>query len=253
MVVTLDLNCDLGEGFGRWQLGDDLDILPWVTSANVACGFHAGDPSIMRRVCAGAVASGVAIGAHVSYRDLAGFGRRFMAMDPDELSAEVLYQISALAGIARAEGGAVSYVKPHGALYWAMQTHPQQARAVLTAVRTFNAKLPVLGLAGGPWLAASVEAGLRAIPEAFVDRRYTAAGTLLPRAQPGAVLSDSKQVLRQVLELAAGTVTTNTGALTSVEARSICLHGDNHEAADLARAVHQALVGHGVVLRSFAR
>ncbi len=206
----------------------------------------------MRRVCAGAVANDVAIGAHVSYRDLAGFGRRFMAMDSDELNADVLYQISALAGIARAAGGAVSYVKPHGALYWAMQTHPKHARAVLSAVKTFNAELPVLGLAGGPWLAASAEAGLSAVPEAFADRRYTAAGTLMPRDQPGAVLSDSRQVLRQVLELAAGSVTTDTGVLIGIEARSICLHGDNHEAAYLARAAYQALVGQGVVLRSFA-
>ncbi|HYY17242.1 MAG TPA: 5-oxoprolinase subunit PxpA, partial [Streptosporangiaceae bacterium] len=164
---AIDLNADLGEGFGAWRLGDDEALLAIVTSANIACGFHAGDPLILRRCCAAAVARGVAIGAQVSYRDLAGFGRREMDVPPDELTAEVLYQLAALDGIARAEGGRVRYVKPHGALYNRMARDPVQAAAVAAAVAAYDRSLPLLTLPGGAAVQAAADAGLRAAAEAF--------------------------------------------------------------------------------------
>src|SRR5215212_7847206 len=181
---TVDLNADLGEGFGVWRLGDDDALLDVVTSANVACGFHAGDPATMRRVCARAASAGVAVGAQVSYRDLAGFGRRFIDVEPAELTDDVLYQLAALDGIARASGSRVAYVKPHGALYNAVVDHEAQAEAVVRAVTAFDDRLPLLGLPGSALLRRAEEAGLRPVGEGFADRGYTAAGTLVPRREP---------------------------------------------------------------------
>lgn len=181
---VIDLNADLGESFGAWRLGDDEGLLALVTSANIACGFHAGDPLTIRRACAGAIARGVTIGAQVSYRDLAGFGRREMAVPPDELTAEVLYQIAALDGIARAEGGRVSYVKPHGALYNRCVRDPVQSAAVAAAIGAYDARLPLLTLPGSEAARVAAEAGLTVVAEAFADRAYRADGTLVPRGQP---------------------------------------------------------------------
>src|SRR3954469_16310537 len=186
-MSRVDLNSDLGEGFGQWTLGDDDALLDVVTSANVACGFHASDPSIMSRVCARATGSGVAIGAQVGYRDLAGFGRRFIDMEPDALTADVIYQIGALEAFARVAGSRVRYVKPHGALYNAIVHHEEQAAAVVAAVRDYSAELPVLGLPGSAFLRAAEKAGLRTVREFFVDRGYTPSGTLVPRREPGPV------------------------------------------------------------------
>ncbi|MFG2297948.1 LamB/YcsF family protein [Streptomyces sp. NPDC048603] len=241
----IDLNADLGEGFGRWTLTDDEALLSVVTSANVACGFHAGDPSIMRRVCELAAERNVRIGAQVSYRDLAGFGRRSMDVPPDELAAEIAYQIGALEVFARAAGSRVSYVKPHGALYNRTVHDAGQAAAVVAGVRLAvgpgGAALPVLGLPGSLLLDAAAEAGLPAVPEAFADRAYTPEGTLVPRGEPGAVLHDPDAVVRQALELV------RTGA-----GRSLCLHGDTPGAAGLAMRVRQALVEAGVAVEAFA-
>ena len=187
---VIDLNADLGESFGAWRLGDDDALLAIVTSANIACGFHAGDPLTIRRACAGAIARGVSIGAQVSYRDLAGFGRREMTVPPEELTAEVLYQIAALDGIARTEGGRVSYVKPHGALYNRCVRDAVQAAAVAEAIRAYDPALPLLTLPGGEAVKAAADAGLTVVAEAFADRAYHADGTLVPRGQPGAVISD---------------------------------------------------------------
>ena len=170
MSTPIDLNADLGEGFGVWRLGDDDALLDIVTSANVACGFHAGDPVTMRRVCARAAAAGVAVGAQVSYRDLAGFGRRFIDVEPAELAADVLYQLAALDGIARAAGTRVSYVKPHGALYNAAVAHQGHAQAVIDAVLAYDRRLPVLGLPGSALLREAEAAGMRPVPEGFADR-----------------------------------------------------------------------------------
>src|SRR5580698_10635147 len=204
VTVVVDLNADLGESFGAWRLGDDEALLALVTSANIACGFHAGDPLTIRRACAGAIARGVTIGAQVSYRDLAGFGRREMDVPPDELTAEVLYQIAALDGIARAEGGRVSYVKPHGALYNRAVWDPVQAGAVIAAIRAYDPALPLLTLPGSVAAVEASAAGLRVVSEAFADRAYNDDGTVVSRSQPGAVLTDPQAVARRVVGLVTG-------------------------------------------------
>jgi UPF0271 protein len=245
--VTVDLNADLGEGFGVWRLGDDDALLEVVTSANVACGFHAGDPSTMRRVCTRAVAAGVAIGAQVSYRDLAGFGRRFVDVAPAELTDDVLYQLAALDGIARTCGGRVRYLKPHGALYNAVVTHEAQAAAVVAAVRAYDAALPVLGLPGSALLRAAADAGLPTVTEGFADRGYTPAGTLVPRREPGALVHGPDEVAARAVRMAReGTVIAVDGSDVPVEVRSVCVHGDTPGAVALARAVRSALAAAGL-------
>jgi UPF0271 protein len=248
----IDLNADLGEGFGVWQLGDDDALLEVVTSANVACGFHAGDPSIMRRVCERAVAGGVAIGAQVSYRDLAGFGRRFLDVAPAELAADVLYQLAALDGIARTVGGRVAYVKPHGALYNAAVTHDEQAGAVVEAVAGYDPSLAVLGLPGSALLARAGRAGLRVVPEGFADRGYTAEGTLLPRGRTGALIDDPALVAQRAVRMAVdGVVVAVDGSRVAVDVESICLHGDTPGAVGLARSVRAELAAAGIAVAAF--
>ncbi|MFG2003219.1 LamB/YcsF family protein [Spirillospora sp. NPDC048911] len=250
-MPVIDINADLGEGFGVWELGDDLALLDVITSANVACGFHAGDPLIMRRVCAGAVERGVTIGAQVSYRDLAGFGRREMDVAAPELTAEILYQLAALDGIARAEDGRVAYVKPHGALYNRIVRDPVQARAVADAVRAYDPALPILTLPGSAVY--KVAEGLTVVAECFADRAYTPEGRLVSRREPGAVVHDPDAVAERAVRMAvAGTVVAVDGAEVPLKARSVCVHGDTPGAVELARAVRAALAGAGVTLESFA-
>ncbi|MGW4788659.1 LamB/YcsF family protein [Streptomyces sp. NPDC004230] len=249
----IDLNADLGEGFGRWQLTDDERLLSVVTSANVACGFHAGDAATMRRVCALAAERGVRIGAQVSYRDLAGFGRRSMDVPPAELAAEVAYQIGALEVFARAAGSRVSYVKPHGALYNRVVHDERQAEAVVDGVLLADAALPVLGLPGSRLLEVAEKAGLPAVTEAFTDRAYTEEGTLVPRGEDGAVVTDPDGVVERSVGLARfGVVTAHSGREISVRARSLCLHGDTPGAVGLARRVRAALEAAGVHVEAFA-
>ena len=250
---VIDLNADLGESFGMWRLGDDEALLTLITSANVACGFHAGDPLTLQRTCANAVAGGVAIGAQVSYRDLAGFGRREMVVPPAELTAEVLYQIAALDGIARAEGGRVSYVKPHGALYNRAIRDPVQAKAIVEAVCRYDPALPLLTLPHGEAAAAGTAAGLTVVAEAFADRAYLDDGTLMPRGQPGAVLTDPEQVASRAVGMATRqVVSAASGQDVPVPARSLCIHGDTAGAVGLARAVRAALAAAGVTVQPFA-
>lgn len=250
--TVIDLNADLGEGFGRWRLTDDEALLAAVTSANIACGFHAGDPATMRRVCELAAERGVRIGAQVSYRDLAGFGRRAMDVPPAELAAEVAYQIGALEVFARAAGSVVSYVKPHGALYNRAVRDAGQAAALVDGVRLAGG-LPVLGLPGSRLLAAAAEAGLPTVAEAFADRSYTAEGTLVPRAEPGAVVEEEDAVVARSVGLARdGRVTAVTGESVAVEARSLCVHGDTPGAARLAVRVRQSLEAAGLRVEAFA-
>ncbi|HEX4702431.1 MAG TPA: 5-oxoprolinase subunit PxpA [Pseudonocardiaceae bacterium] len=249
--MVIDLNSDLGEGFGAWRLGDDDGLLDVVTSANVACGFHAGDPVTMRKVCVAAVARGVVIGAQVSYRDLAGFGRRFMDVAPTELADEVLYQIGALEAFARAAGGRVAYVKPHGALYNATVHHEAQARAVVAGVRAYG-DLPVLGLPGSRLLAEADAAGLRCVQEAFADRGYTPAGTLVPRTEPNALITDTDAVVERAMRLAEhGELVAVDGTVLPSSARSLCLHGDTPGAVQHATAVRAALEAAGVPITPF--
>jgi 5-oxoprolinase (ATP-hydrolysing) subunit A len=252
-LPVLDLNADLGESYGAWRLGDDEALLGLVTSANIACGFHAGDPLTIRRACAGAVARQVTIGAQVSYRDLAGFGRREMSVPPDELAAEVLYQLAALDGIARAEGGRVRYVKPHGALYNRAVRDPEQAAAIVAAIRSYDAALPVLTLPGSALAAAADSAGLPVVAETFADRAYNDDATLVGRGQPGAVLTDPEVVAARVTSLATrGFLRSASGRELRIGARSVCVHGDTEGAVQLASKVRAALEDAGVRLVPFA-
>jgi 5-oxoprolinase (ATP-hydrolysing) subunit A len=251
--VPIDLNADLGEGFGVWRLGDDDALLDVVTSANVACGFHAGDPVTMRRVCAAAAQRDVAIGAQVGYRDLAGFGRRRIDVDPEELAADVLYQIGALDGCARAAGTRVRYVKPHGALYNTAADDPGQAEAVASAIAAYDRGLPVLALPGSALADAANAAGLTFVPEAFADRAYLPTGRLAPRGQPGAVIDDPYEVVARAAAFALHhRVTTTDGSVLPVEARSLCVHGDTPGAVYLAGEIRRTLVDAGVTLAPFA-
>jgi len=249
---SIDLNSDLGESFGAWTMGDDAAMLQLVTSANVACGFHAGDASTMLETCRLAAQDGVAVGAHVSYRDLAGFGRRATDVPPDVLHAEVLYQLSALSGIARTAGAAVTYVKPHGALYNRIVGDRAQADAVVRAVADFDPSLAVLGLAGSEVAHSAEAAGLRFVREAFVDRGYLADGTLVPRGRAGAVLSGDESIAARAVRLAVeGTVTAADGTEIRVEVDSLCVHGDTPGAVAMAAAVRSALAEAGVSVAGF--
>ncbi len=251
--VRIDLNADLGEGFGVWRLGDDDALLDVITSANVACGFHAGDPTTMRRVCVGAAQRGVSIGAQVGYRDLAGFGRRRMDIDVDDLAADVLYQLGALDACARAAGSRVRYVKPHGALYNTASDDAEQAGAVASAVAAFDPALPLLALPGSALADAARAAGLPFVPEAFADRGYQPDGRLVPRSQPGAVIEDPYDVVaRAAAFVLHHHVTAVDGTGLTVEARSLCVHGDTPGAVYLATEIRRTLADAGVTLASFA-
>lgn len=249
----MDLNADLGEGFGVWALGDDEALLSVVTSANVACGFHAGDAVTMRRVCEIAAANGVAVGAQVGYRDLAGFGRRKIDYDPAELRDEIIYQIAALDGFCRVHGERVRYVKPHGALYNAAMVDEVQASAVVAAVIDFDASLPLLCLPGSALATCAQRAGLRTVAEGYADRAYRSDGTLVSRREPGAVISDPDVVVARALDMATRKrITTHDGVEIECPVESLCLHGDTPGAVELARAVRKALADAGVRLAAFA-
>jgi UPF0271 protein len=248
----VDLNADLGEVLDGVPT-DDAGLVEVVTSANVACGLHSGDATTMHRVSALCVGRGVAIGAQVSYRDREGFGRRFLDVDPAVLADDVLEQVVSLDALAATVGGRVSYVKPHGALYNAIVRHERQAAAVVEGVRAYGDELAVLGLPGSRWLALAAAAGLRPVHEAFADRAYAADGTLVPRSEPGAVLSDEAAVVDRCVRLAtAGEVVAADGSVLRVDAESLCVHGDTPAAVRLARAVRAALTAAGVDLAPFA-
>lgn len=243
----IDLNCDLGESFGAWRMGEDAALLDLVSSANVACGFHAGDPTIMQRTVALAAARGVAIGAHVSLPDLQGFGRREMAVTPAEVHAMTLYQLGALHAFARATGTAVAHVKPHGALYNMAARDRALADAIADAVRAFDPALALFGLAGSALLDAGRAAGLRVVSEAFADRRYRADGSLQPRREPDAVIDDADAATAQALRMAQhGEVTAVDGQRVALKADTLCLHGDGTHAVDFARRLRAALEAAGL-------
>lgn len=250
-IPRIDLNSDLGEVTGPRGLDDDR-MLAVVSSANVACGAHAGDPATMRRTVRGAVARGVAVGAHISYRDLAGFGRRQLDVPSDVLRADVMYQLGALRAIAEAEGTRVRYVKPHGALYNTSAIDERVAEDVAAAVAAVDPTLVLLGLPGSVALSVADGAGLATATEAFADRAYTPAGTLVPRGEPGAVLDDAEEVAARTLRLVTtGLVTAVDGTDVAVRADSVCVHGDTPGAVAMARRVRSLLAEEGVALRSF--
>ena len=239
---AIDLNADLGESYGIWSLGDDTAMLDLVTSANVACGYHGGDPSTLRRVCQAAADRGVSIGAQVSYPDLIGFGRRFIDIDPDELRDAVLYQLGALDGFAQVAGAGVKYVKPHGGLYHACVSHHEQAEAVVAAAHEFDPSMAILGPPGSPLLAVADAMGMEPVAEAFADRAYLPDGRLVPRTEPESVLTDPAVVAARAVTLATERrVTAVDGSTVTVAARSICIHGDTPGSVALARAVRAGL------------
>lgn len=251
-MAGIDLNADLGEGFGVWRLGDDGAMLDIVTSANVACGFHAGDPASLMRVCRSAAERGVRIGAQVSYRDLAGFGRRFIDVAAEDLVADVVYQIGALQAVAHASGTSVSYVKPHGALYNTIVTHREQAAAVAEAVRLVDAGLPVLGMTGSALFDEAARVGIRTVAEAFADRAYRPDGQLVSRREPGAVLHDAAQIAARVETMVtSGQVSATDGTLLTLGVESVCVHGDSPGAVEIATAVRDRLKAAGIEIRSF--
>ena len=251
-MTVIDLNSDLGESLGAWKMGDDAAMLDIVTSANVACGFHAGDAAGILATLRAAAARGVAVGAHVGYRDLAGFGRRNMDVASADLVADVIYQIGALQGLARAAGTTVRYVKPHGALYNTIAHDERQARDVIAAIRAADPSLVLVALAGSALVGWARAEGLTVVAEAFADRAYTAQGTLVSRREPGAVLHDAQAVARRMVRLVReGVVEAIDGCVTRVEADSICVHGDSPGAVQMARAVREALTREGVTLRAF--
>lgn len=252
-MPSIDINSDLGESFGAWSMGDDDAMLDIVTSANVACGFHAGDPAGILRTLKAAAARQVSIGAHVSYPDKVGFGRRNMDVASDELTADVIYQIGALQGLAQAAGTRVSYVKPHGALYNTIAHDRRQALAVIAAIRAVDSRLVLVALAGSSLIELACEQGLTCIAEAFADRAYTPEGTLVSRREPGAVLHDPQLIAQRMLRLVEdGTLEAIDGSITRIQADSICVHGDSPAAVAMARELRRVMEQANMRLQAFA-
>ena len=251
-MTSIDLNSDLGEGFGAWQMGNDTAMLAIVTSANIACGFHAGDPAGIFSVLKEAAARDVAVGAHVAYRDLVGFGRRNMEPSSAELVGDIIYQIGALQGLATAAGTKVRYVKPHGALYNTIAHDKRQAADVIAAIKAVDPSLVFMALAGAPIVAQARAAGLSVVCEAFADRAYNADGSLVSRRLPGAVLHDAQAIAQRTLRFVeSGRVTAIDGTDIALGAQSICVHGDTPEAVAIARALRETLTSRGVALKPF--
>lgn len=252
-MPTIDINSDLGESFGAWSMGDDAAMLDVVTSANVACGFHAGDPAGILRTLKAAAARNVSIGAHVAYPDKVGFGRRNMDVTSDELTADVIYQIGALQGLAKAAGTCVSYVKPHGALYNTIAHDRRQALAVIEAIRATDSSLILVALAGSSLIELARNEGLQCVAEAFADRAYTPQGTLVSRREPGAVLHDPALIAQRMLRLVEdGTLEAIDGSVTRIQADSICVHGDSPAAVEMARELRRVLKQANLSLKPFA-
>ena len=251
-MPSIDLNADLGEGYGRWRVADEAAVLPLVSSASIACGFHAGDPLTMRESVRLAVRHGVAVGAHPGLPDLRGFGRRDMQLAPDEITADVLYQVGALHAVCRAEGARLRYVKPHGALYNRAAVDDAVAGAVADGVRLAGADLVLLALAGSALARAGERLGLRVAREAFADRAYRADATLLPRTEPGAVL-DADGAAAQAIRIARdGAAVAVDGTALRVEADSLCVHGDNPHAPAALASIRAALAAAGIAVAPFA-
>lgn len=249
--MSIDINCDIGESFGPWVMGADAEVMPHITSANVACGAHAGDPRIMRRTVRAAKAHGVAVGAHPGFADLQGFGRREMQADPSEVEDSLLAQIGALAAIARAEGVPIRHVKAHGALYNMAARDRTLAEAIARAIKAFDPSLVMFGLPNSPMMEAGVAAGLRVAAEGFADRSYEADGSLTPRSRAGAVIHDVDRVVdRAVRMVRDGVVLTSDGKEIPLKVDTICVHGDTPGASVLTQRIRAALVAAGIQVRS---
>lgn len=251
-MTAIDLNSDLGESYGAWRMGDDETMLAIVSSANVACGFHAGDPAGIWKTVKAAAEKCVSIGAHVSYPDRVGFGRRDMDVTSGELIADVIYQIGALKGMAAAAGVTVGYVKPHGALYNRIAHDPKQGQAVIDAIKAIDPTLVLMGLANAPILKLAQESGLKTVAEAFADRAYTPDGQLVSRREQGSVLHDTRLIARRMLQLARqGTLEAIDGSTIKIDAQSICVHGDSPGAVAIAQEIRRAFEADGITVRPF--
>jgi UPF0271 protein len=245
--VKIDLNCDMGESFGPWRMGADEQVMPHITSANIACGAHAGDPVVMRATVRLAKAAGAAVGAHPGFADLHGFGRREMTVDPAELEASLIAQIGALSAIARVEGLKIQHVKPHGALYNMAARDRALSDVIARAIAAVDATLVFFGLPGSPMMDAGRAAGLRVAAEGFADRAYELDGSLTPRSRSGAVIHEVDAVVARAVRMATdGVVLTPGGQEIALRVDTICVHGDTPGAAELARRIHDALGERGV-------
>ena len=252
--MTIDLNGDMGESFGAYRIGEDEELVKYVTSANIACGFHAGDPAVKRRTVKLCLEHGVEIGAHPGLPDLIGFGRRGMQITPEEAYELMLYQVGALQGFVRAEGGVMRHVKPHGALYNMAAVQRPLARAIAEAIYRLDPELVLFGLAGSELIRAAEAIGLQVASEAFADRTYRLDGTLTPRSEPGAVIHDAQQAVEQTIRLIReGIVRTRQGEEVSLAADTLCIHGDGPEALALASLIKARLLQEGVAVRPYGR
>lgn len=248
-MARVDLNCDLGESFGAYTIGMDAQAITHVTSVNIACGLHAGDPCVMRKTAQLARDANVAIGAHPGYPDLQGFGRRAMALSPDDVYASMLYQIGALSAFVKAAGATLHHVKPHGALYNAAAKDAALAQAIAQAVKDFDSTLILVGLAGSESIRAAQNAGLQTASEFFADRAYRGNGTLVPRGTEGAVIhSEKAAIARSLRAITEGVVETADGMLIPIAADTICIHGDNPSAVAFAASIHAALQEAGITV-----
>ena len=252
-MAAIDLNSDLGESYGAWRMGDDTAMLAVVSSANIACGFHAGDPAGIYSTVKAAAENGVVIGAHVSYPDRVGFGRRDLDATAEELIADVIYQIGAIKGVAAAAGTTVRYVKPHGALYNRIAHDAKQGQAVIDGIKAVDPALILMGLANAPILDLARRSGLAVVAEAFADRAYTPKGELVSRREAGSVLHDEKLIADRMVQLArTGTLEAIDGSTIRVEAQSICVHGDSAGAVVIAQEIRRRFEAEGIAIRSFA-
>ncbi|MEB2843967.1 LamB/YcsF family protein [Endobacterium cereale] len=251
-MMNIDINSDLGESFGAWKMGDDSAMLDIVSSANVACGFHAGDPAGILKTLKAAAERGVAIGAHVGYRDLAGFGRRNMDPTSEELIGDVIYQIGALQGLAKAAGTRVTYVKPHGALYNTIAIDKRQGKDVIDAILAIDPSLVLMALAGSQLVEQARAASLTVVTEAFADRAYTPEGNLVSRREKGSVLHDPELIAERMVRMVKeGVIEAIDGTLTKVDAQSICVHGDSEGAVAMAKRLREKFEQSGLTIRSF--
>lgn len=249
---SIDLNCDMGESFGAWRMGDDEALMEWVSSVNVACGFHAGDASVIRTTVEHALKKDIAIGAHPGYPDLPGFGRRSLRMSPREVYDVVLYQIAALHGMVNAAGGKLRHVKPHGALYNDAAVSPSIASAIAMAIRDLDRALVLVGLAGSALVEEAEKIGLKAAREGFADRTYSESGLLTPRSEKGALIDDVTRASAQALMMAnEQRVISTSGRAVSVEVDTVCIHGDGAHAVLFAREIANTLQRNGITVKSF--
>lgn len=241
-LLKIDINCDMGESFGAWEMGQDLAIMDYVSSVNIACGFHAGDPSVMRRTAEEAFSRGLLVGAHPGFQDLQGFGRRYMALNPSEVYDICVYQIGALQSIVKAVGGRLNHVKPHGALYNMAAKQKELAEAIARAVKDVDPQLTLYGLSGSCLISAAAEAGLKVSSEVFSDRSYQEDGSLTPREQPGALLTDINEIEQHVLKMAGEQkVKAINGSEVTIKADTICIHGDGKHALVIAQRIYHIL------------